>query len=123
MKPLLSSALAALGLVALVAAPGPAAANAPFCNGGVVLEATMPGRDGDGGTEVIVQIRNASGQRQDVQIALSGTRAGLRLTVSGVLMFPGYVFSGVIGRQNTSFAPFPSTADLASALRVTCNAG
>lgn len=123
MKPNRVSTFAALGLAAMIAAPGPARANASFCNGDVVLEATMPGRTGDSGTDVIVRIRNASGRRQDVQIALGGTRPGFRLTVSGVLMFPGYVFSGVIARQNTSFNPFPGTADLASVLRVTCDAG
>lgn len=122
MNPFRLSTLAALGLAALAATPGPAAANASFCDGNLFLEASMPGRSSDAGTDVMVQIRNVSAQTLDVSFALNGARPGFRLTGTGVVLSPGESFLGVIGRQNTSFGALPTTAELATLLGVTCGA-
>lgn len=123
MKTFRLSALAAIGLAVLAAAPRPAAAYAPLCNGNVILEATMPGNTTNSGTAVMVQLRNTTGQSQEVDFALNGSRPGFRLSVSGVPLSPSGSFMGVIGWQNTTFNPVPNTGDLASLLRFTCQPG
>lgn len=114
------AAFATIAIATLSAMPALAAA--PLCDGRLSLEATSAGRRADSGTVVLVQLRNTTGQRQDVSFALNGTRPGFRLSVQGVAIDAGGQFFGAIGRQNATFGSMPTVDELAALLRVTCAA-